>query len=199
MEVRDKASYEVAVPLWYLSSSFSSLETYESFVNLLNLRRSSRKLLRDIYTWRNERTFDDSDDGFTGLFPLTERSASFADRETFQNLQHIADDMTKLAKSGDLSTDPVISTKRVIMVSYGRLEYSRYIHLHLPRFNQLLCHSLNPVLISTFLDCAPVVFSPTQASPEAELQLIQSIMEIARCLYGNLLRNYESVSLTIEE
>ena len=54
----------------------------------------------------------DSNDGLTGLFPLTERSASFADWETFHNLLHVVDDMKKLAKSGDLSTDPVISTKR---------------------------------------------------------------------------------------
>ena len=85
------------------------------------------------------------------------------------------------------------------MVSYAGHEYSGYIHLHLPRFNQLLCHSLNSVLISTSLDCTPVVFSPTQTNPEAELQLILVIMEISRCLYGDLLRNYESVSSTIEE
>ena len=46
--------------------------------------------------------------------------------------------------------------------------------------------------------CSELALLPARY-PEAELQLIMSIMEIARCLYGNLLRNYESVSSTIEE
>ena len=52
--------------------------------------------------------------------------------------------------------------------------------------SQHLARTLQPTLVSTFLDCAPSVFSPSTIPPETELQLVLSAAEIARELYGNV-------------
>ncbi|EJC98686.1 uncharacterized protein FOMMEDRAFT_96218 [Fomitiporia mediterranea MF3/22] len=52
-----------------------------------------------------------------------------------------------------------------------------------------LCRTIHPVLVSSLLDAAPSVFSPSQASPETELELTSSLLEIARSLYGCSLRD----------
>lgn len=55
--------------------------------------------------------------------------------------------------------------------------------------SQKLCQILHPVLISLILDCAPSVFAPTPSNSEAEQELLLAALEIARCLYGRLLRD----------
>jgi pre-rRNA-processing protein IPI1 len=48
-------------------------------------------------------------------------------------------------------------------------------------------------LISTFLDCAPAVFSPREAPPENGVSLIIAVGEIARSLYGFILQRPATV------
>ena len=50
---------------------------------------------------------------------------------------------------------------------------------------QQLARSLQPILVSTFLDCAASVFAPGAVPPETELELVLSVAELARVLYGN--------------
>lgn len=49
-------------------------------------------------------------------------------------------------------------------------------------------------MISTFLDCAPVIFSPTSNTPGSELALVTAMVEITRSLYGEIFRDSTSVS-----
>ncbi|KAK2461854.1 hypothetical protein APHAL10511_006317 [Amanita phalloides] len=51
-----------------------------------------------------------------------------------------------------------------------------------------LARNLQPVLVSTFLDCAPVVFSPSERPSETSLQLLLAVSQVLQSLYGSLLR-----------
>jgi pre-rRNA-processing protein IPI1 len=48
-------------------------------------------------------------------------------------------------------------------------------------------------LISTFLDCAPTVFSLREAPPENGVSLVIAVGEIARSLYGCILQGPATV------
>lgn len=58
---------------------------------------------------------------------------------------------------------------------------------------QHLARTLQSTLISTFLDCAPTVFSPTSDPPGSELQLILAVAVISRSLYGAIFQDSTSV------
>ncbi|KAG5648058.1 hypothetical protein DXG03_007093 [Asterophora parasitica] len=47
-----------------------------------------------------------------------------------------------------------------------------------------LARTLHSTLISTFLDCAPAVFSPSASPTETQLQLVLSVVQIVQSLYG---------------
>lgn len=52
-------------------------------------------------------------------------------------------------------------------------------------------------MVATFLDCAPVVFSPSGTLPENELRSITAVAQISRTLYGSLLQAPGPVSLSL--
>jgi pre-rRNA-processing protein IPI1 len=54
---------------------------------------------------------------------------------------------------------------------------------------QHLARTLHSTLISTFLDCAPSVFSPNGKVDETQAKLIVAVAEIARHLYGAILQS----------
>lgn len=56
---------------------------------------------------------------------------------------------------------------------------------------------MHSTLVSTFLDCAPLVFSPSSHPPETELQLVLTVSSICRTLYGAILQ--ETVGVSIQE
>ncbi len=60
---------------------------------------------------------------------------------------------------------------------------------------QHLARTLHPTLVSTFLDCAPTVFSPSSSPPETELQMVTVVCRICRSLYGRLLQDTAEVRL----
>ncbi|KAG0708942.1 hypothetical protein DFH29DRAFT_889805 [Suillus ampliporus] len=62
-----------------------------------------------------------------------------------------------------------------------------------------LARTLYSTLLASYLDCAPVVFSPSANPPEAELNLLTVTARIMRTLYGSILQNRFSVSLAEEE
>ncbi|KAG1755203.1 uncharacterized protein EDB91DRAFT_1242401 [Suillus paluster] len=62
-----------------------------------------------------------------------------------------------------------------------------------------LARTLYSTLLASYLDCAPIVFSPSVNPPEAELNLLTVTARIMRTLYGSILQNRFSVSLTEEE
>ncbi|KAH7931044.1 hypothetical protein BV22DRAFT_1124442 [Leucogyrophana mollusca] len=57
-----------------------------------------------------------------------------------------------------------------------------------------LARTLYATLVATYLDCAPVVFSPSSNPPEAELHLLATTATIIRNLYATILQNSAPVS-----
>ncbi|KAG1757489.1 hypothetical protein EDB19DRAFT_1901008 [Suillus lakei] len=62
-----------------------------------------------------------------------------------------------------------------------------------------LARTLYSTLLASYLDCAPVVFSPSANPPEAELNLLAVTARIMRTLYGPILQDRFSLSLAEEE
>ena len=52
---------------------------------------------------------------------------------------------------------------------------------------QRLAHTLHPIIVATFLDCAPAAFGLGSTNP-TELELIASVTDICRSLYGAILQ-----------
>ncbi|KAJ7630987.1 hypothetical protein FB45DRAFT_917132 [Roridomyces roridus] len=57
------------------------------------------------------------------------------------------------------------------------------------RFVQHLARTLHSTLVSTFLDCAPSVFSPNGNVDETQARSIVAVAEITRHLYGSILQS----------
>jgi pre-rRNA-processing protein IPI1 len=62
-----------------------------------------------------------------------------------------------------------------------------------------LARTLYSTLLASYLDCAPIVFSPSANPPEAELNLLTVTARIMRTLYGSILQDRFSLSLGEEE
>ena len=52
--------------------------------------------------------------------------------------------------------------------------------------SQRLAHTLHPIIVATFLDCAPAAFGLGSTNP-TELELIASVAGISQSLYGAIL------------
>ncbi|KAG6334294.1 hypothetical protein ID866_4791 [Astraeus odoratus] len=52
-----------------------------------------------------------------------------------------------------------------------------------------LARTLLSTLTASYLDCAPVVFSPSMNPPDTALQLLTEAMEVTRTLYGKILQH----------
>ncbi|PFH54547.1 hypothetical protein AMATHDRAFT_135182 [Amanita thiersii Skay4041] len=68
-----------------------------------------------------------------------------------------------------------------------------------------LARALQPILVATYLDCAPPVFSPSSSPPDTELQLLVAVAHILRSLYSDILEhqialaNHVSVAVPISQ
>ncbi|KAF5377588.1 hypothetical protein D9615_005333 [Tricholomella constricta] len=56
-----------------------------------------------------------------------------------------------------------------------------------------LARTLHSTLISTFLDCAPAIFSPSASPSETQVQLVVAVVQIVQSLYGVILQAPASV------
>ena len=65
--------------------------------------------------------------------------------------------------------------------------YSTHFVLDLPTSSQRLAHTLHPIIVATFLDCAPAAFG-LGSTNSTELELITSVADISRSLYGAILQ-----------
>ncbi|KAG2118443.1 hypothetical protein DEU56DRAFT_142193 [Suillus clintonianus] len=62
-----------------------------------------------------------------------------------------------------------------------------------------LARTLYSTLLGSYLDCAPIVFSPSANPPEAQLNLLTVTARIMRTLYGSILQDRFSLNLAEEE
>jgi pre-rRNA-processing protein IPI1 len=58
---------------------------------------------------------------------------------------------------------------------------------------QRIARAMHPTIIATFLDCAPMVFSPNGNPHEVSLQMVVAITRISNTLYGSLLIQSDQV------
>ncbi|OCH95802.1 hypothetical protein OBBRIDRAFT_871454 [Obba rivulosa] len=159
---------------WYLSSSFTSQEAYQSFDSLLcpvyqeSASSSKAAAFQSPRGWAEEADIDAFVEHFPGTFPNARPNAG--DGWTLQDLTNV--DLRTLGEK--VSAEESHSTQ-----STGSDFLAVCTHL---------AHTLHSTLVSTFLDCAPAVFSPGSSPPETELQLVLAVTEICRTLYGAILR-----------
>ncbi|KAI1793922.1 hypothetical protein LXA43DRAFT_884849 [Ganoderma leucocontextum] len=167
----------LTTPTWYLSSSFASTSAFNTFDALL---RSSFLLpgnhilrLEDHRIWSPEIS-EDSGESFVGQFPLA------------------ADPCTSAWSLHDMTdVDTAVASLR----EEGRPESGTNAEIVCAEH---LARTLHPTLVSTFLDCAPTVFSPSSSPPETELQMVIVVCRICRTLYGRLLQHTAESGTTHE-
>ncbi|KAI0330555.1 hypothetical protein GY45DRAFT_736395 [Cubamyces sp. BRFM 1775] len=162
----DPSSATFITPTWYFSSSFASTSAFDAFDALLRPLRSqiTSDARPDVRTWHPECS-DDMEEDFVGKFNLAQPSTT---AWTVQDLDSVQTAIAALSSDGQSSAnglDPQVTAAA-----------------HIAR-------TLHPTLVSTFLDCAPTVFSPSTSPPETELQMVLVVCRICRSLYGRILQD----------
>ncbi|TBU34542.1 hypothetical protein BD311DRAFT_746356 [Dichomitus squalens] len=161
------SSSVLVTPTWYLSSSFASTSAFGAFDALLqpsSFRCGADPLrLGDTRVWLPE-VSENGGESFVGQFSLLSESCSSA--WSFHDLTDV-DAAVALLREGQAGSGTDVEITCVA---------------HLAR-------TLHPTLVSTFLDCAPTVFSPSANPPETELQMVIVFCRICRSLYGRLLQD----------
>ena len=151
-----------------MASTFASARAHGSFDSLFqpSLVSGPSKV-----TWRPVAA--PSEERFIGTFPLADAGVDdgFLLRELSE--LHLA-----LTESGSSS-----NRLRHISVRLSSLRLVLSLLIH----PQRLAHTLHPIIIATFLDCAPAAFGLSSVNPTA-LELIASVTDISRSLYGVILQ-----------
>lgn len=176
LERKDDDENRNSMPTWFMASSFSSKEANDDFRALLRTSRfdSSTTLLLGL---------SETHGYYHGAYPFHDISneQKLGDLDMSDIHSDISALMQKQSSEGSLDS----AALHLILVSL--MLHMLCIHVNLFLL-QSLTTTVHPVLVSTFLDCAPSVFSPTQTNPESETQTVQALMRIAQYLYGHLLR-----------
>lgn len=149
-------------PTWFLSSSFTSLKAYEAFESVLRpTYHASQSMSSARYAerWSEEADVDVTFETFPGQFDAASAPTGIA--WSLQELMNV--DVQEVNQSGDDNKSP-------------------------SSFAVHLARTLHSTVVSTLLDCAPSVFSPSSVPPERELQMVIVLGEICRTLYGSILR-----------
>ncbi|KAI0931972.1 hypothetical protein AcV5_004663 [Taiwanofungus camphoratus] len=153
------------IPTWYLSSSFSSPEAFRSFDSILrpvyhtSAQSTHTDFSRSSGQWIEEVDLEAQFEHFPGTFGFAADPIGMG--STIQDFANI-DFQDASHSNGGMSAD----------------------HVYIAH----LAQTLHSTLVSTFLDCAPTVFSPSSGPPETELRMISVIGEICRSLYGAILQ-----------
>ncbi|RPD64943.1 hypothetical protein L227DRAFT_591208 [Lentinus tigrinus ALCF2SS1-6] len=162
-ESAEASSSTVTTPAWYFSSSFASSNAFDAFDTLLHPVTSAEGSRQPTRTWHDD--VSPEEDGFVGTFPLASWAPSAA--WTIADLNHI---------------DVAIST-----LNGGRVDQGTSTEVACA---VQLAKTVHSILVSTFLDCAPSVFSPSSGPPDVELQMVLVVCRICRSLYGRILQDY---------
>ncbi|PCH33787.1 hypothetical protein WOLCODRAFT_135324 [Wolfiporia cocos MD-104 SS10] len=156
-----------SIPSWFLSTSFASPDSFECFDKILwpVYHSAASPSMNLSQKWRPEIDPDDSSEDFAGHFDFA----------------------TAFIGSGYSLHDVIdINLQNTGRVTGGASTESSFA-AHLAR-------TLQPTLVSTFLDCAPVVFAPGASPAETEMQMVLAVGEICRSLYGTILRETSEIT-----
>ena len=170
---------------WFMRYSFSSLEEYLSFDEIFRPESQSRSTRRTRRVWKEKGgSRDDVGEDFTQCFPLCgSTSGQTWNWNDLSNLKDVFDQESSQSTRTDFVS---VSLDNRILTTDA--EVSRL---------QNLARTLHSTFIETFLDCAPSVFPPSSSPAETELQLVLSVVRIARCLYQYIIQSSQDVSLLI--
>ncbi|PIL31596.1 hypothetical protein GSI_06298 [Ganoderma sinense ZZ0214-1] len=160
----ESSAGRLTTPTWYLSSSFASTSAFDAFDGLLEPKFPSNGgslRLEDDRMWSPEGS-EHSEENFVGKFSLA------------------TDPCWPLHDVTDL--DDAVA----ILRQEGRAGLGNDVEIVC---TEHLARTLHPTLVSTFLDCAPTVFSPSSSPPETELHMVTAVCRICRTLYGRLLQD----------
>ncbi|KAM5530783.1 hypothetical protein V8D89_015524, partial [Ganoderma adspersum] len=166
-DTRESSAGSLTTPTWYLSSFFASTSAFDTFDALLQPRVSlngDSLRLKDRRIWSPEIS-GDSAETFVGQFPFVADLCSSA--WSLQDIADIDDAVATLREEGRVGSG---TDAEIVCAEH-------------------LARTLHPTLVSTFLDCAPTVFSPSSSPPETELQMVAVVCRICRSLYGRLLQD----------
>ncbi|KAI9060172.1 hypothetical protein FKP32DRAFT_1595567 [Trametes sanguinea] len=166
----ESTSATLLTPTWYFSSSFASKSAFEAFDALLRptwdpSSSSSRRLGDATRTWVPEFS-EDCEEDFVGQFDLAVPPSTSS--WTLQDMNDVVSEVNMSngdRQSGSNGPDP-----QVVAAAH-------------------VARTLHPTLVSTFLDCAPAVFSPSTTPPETETQMVLVVCRICRSLYGRILQD----------
>ncbi|KAH9944068.1 uncharacterized protein BXZ73DRAFT_39165 [Epithele typhae] len=156
-----ESSSATVTPTWYLASAFSSRRAFEAFDALLRPHETTTSSRQ----WTEEAQEESADD-FVGNF-----NDALATGPLAWSLNDLEDvDVTMSTLAGDDSAQVTDEDAEVVCVAR-------------------LARTLQSTLVSTFLDCAPAVFSPSSSPSEVEVQMVLVICRILRSLYGRILED----------
>ncbi|KAI0756631.1 hypothetical protein C8Q80DRAFT_1093119 [Daedaleopsis nitida] len=147
-------------PTWYLSSSFASRSAFEAFDSLLRTTSQAQESTRH---WTAE-VSDNEQETFVGDHSM------LLSGHTGWSL-HDLDDAGAAVVALQDGGQPAMGTDAELACVTQ------------------LARTLHSTLVSTFLDCAPTVFSPSSSPPETELQMVLVVCRICRTLYGRILQD----------
>ncbi|KIJ27382.1 hypothetical protein M422DRAFT_55086 [Sphaerobolus stellatus SS14] len=154
-----------ANPLWYMANVFPSEAEFHSFTSLI--RPSFSEKMGKGYTEMQWAPIDSSREDFIGEFQPVVYSAFSNSGYSINELSDIGNLVTALRNDED-GTQLDSRAEKVAR----------------------LAKTLNPIMVSTWLDVAPTLFGITASSSkfETEAKLAQVTMETAICLYGAIFR-----------
>lgn len=147
-------------PAWFMGSAFTSKSAFEAFDTSV-LPAFSWPTSVPARQWQEESFPEDGQEDFVGSFPLL--ASDSVESWSFDSLSN-------------LESIPALDGSDSAGSSSGIRAESAYVS-HLAR-------TLQPTLVSTFLDCAPSAFAPGSTPSETELQMVLAVGKLARCLYG---------------
>lgn len=156
---------------WYLAPSFANPEAYVSFDELLQPAQQHCSD-SDCRTWQAEVDLDDDE---------------FIHHHKFLN--HHQPYLDTVLDEVGITTSPNADGFGANYAFIVVWIFFCGCRMHCRPFSlQHLSQRLHASLVATFLDCAPVVFSPSETPPGTEMQLIVEMAQITRTVYSSLLQ-----------
>ncbi|KZP31318.1 hypothetical protein FIBSPDRAFT_945334 [Athelia psychrophila] len=159
---RARNTTDASIPTWFLLPSFECQEAYESFEGLLQPQAGTSGTSK---RWQPEVDIDANEEDFAQNFNFAIQP--FGNQWSLQDLSDIVN------QTGAISEVDALRSVDTAFVTH-------------------LARTLQSTMIATFLDCAPVIFSPTSGVPGSELSLVAAMADTIRSLYGAIFRESTS-------
>uniref|UniRef100_D8PQT0 Pre-rRNA-processing protein n=1 Tax=Schizophyllum commune (strain H4-8 / FGSC 9210) TaxID=578458 RepID=D8PQT0_SCHCM len=156
-------------PTWYLASSFRDEDAHHKFDAALAPGLDASGQSCKKRSWIPEA--DKEYETFVHEYPLLD--ASSAQGWSIQDLDEALKSVKKLSEEASSTIDVSFVTR--------------------------LARTLHATLVATYLDYAPAVFGPTGTPSETELQLVMTVVDITRTLYGAIFQSESALQKAFQD